>query len=220
MNRGRPFAPFRAPLVLAMLTLAAAPVQAMDGKLGVHIVRMDPHGPDATEPGWGFGVQLTATGRSRTAKVIDSGVLAGILGIEYVNLQPQQTLVVSGGGGVSVEQNDEYLGRLYFGPEFGAHGHGLLRPHAGANFAVVFYGISYGNGIGDHKVTYGYDVSGGLDFNPWNTVSFDLGARYVQMFGIPAQLSFASAEPIEPAYVQAYLAFGFSLPWLARGVGH
>ena len=87
-----------------------------------------------------------------------------------------------------------------------------LRPHAGANLALVLYGISYGNGIGDHKATYGYDVSGGLDFNPWNTVSFDLGVRYVKMLGIPAQLAFGTAEPIEPAYLQAYLAVGFSLP--------
>lgn len=210
------------------LALAATPVRAMDGKLGVHIVRMDPNGTDATrytEPGWGFGVQLTATTRSRTAKVLDSGVLAGVLGIEYVNLQPQEKLVFDPGGGtVSVEQNDQYLGRFYLGPEIGAHGHGLLRPHAGANLALVFYGISYGNGMGDHKATYGYDVSGGLDFNPWNTVSFDLGARYVKMFGIPAQLGFVGgpggAVPIAPGYVQVYLAVGFSLPWLARGVEH
>ena len=178
---------------------------------------MDPHGEDATrytEPSWGFGIQLTAPARARY------NMLAGIAGIEFVNLQSQQAFVVSGGEAVSVEQNDQYLGRLYVGPELGAHGHGLLRPHAGANVALVFYGISYGNGVGEHKITYGYDVSGGLDINPWNTVSFDLGVRYVQMFGIPAQLGFATAEPIEPAYVQAYLAVGFALPWLARGVGH
>jgi opacity protein-like surface antigen len=210
-------------MALGLLSVPA-PVRAMDGKLALHIVRMDPNGTDATrytEPGWGFGVQLTATTRSRTAKVLDSGVLAGILGIEYVNLRPQDVLVYEPGGStVAVERNDQYLARLYLGPEIGAHGHGLLRPHAGANLALVFYGISYGNGMGDHKATYGYDVSGGLDFNPWNTVSFDLGARYVKMFGIPAQLSFGTAEPIAPAYVQAYLAVGFSLPWLARGVGH
>jgi opacity protein-like surface antigen len=228
MEHNRPLAPFRAPLILVVLALAATRVQAMDGKLGVHIVRMDPNGTDATrytEPGWGFGVQLTATTRSRTAKVLDSGVLAGVLGIEYVNLQPQEKLVFDPGGGtVSVEQNDQYLGRFYLGPEIGAHGHGLLRPHAGANLALVFYGISYGNGMGDHKATYGYDVSGGLDFNPWNTVSFDLGARYVKMFGIPVQLGFVGgprgAVPIAPAYMQAYLAVDFSLPWLARGVEH
>jgi len=221
MRHGRPLASFRTALVLAVLALAAAPAQAMDGKLGVHVVRMDPNGSDATEPGWGFGVQLTATGRSRTAKVIDRGVLAGIVGIEYVNLQPQETLVIDPGGGtVSVVRNDQYLGRLYLGPEIGAHGHGRLRPHAGANLALVFYGISYGNGLGDHKTTYGYDFSAGLDMNPWNTVSLDLGARYVKMFGIPAQLGFETAEPIEPAYVQAYLAVAFSLAWLRQGAGH
>ena len=224
MRHGQPSAPFRAPLVLAVLALATAPVQAMDGKLGVHIVRMDPKGQVTTrhaEPGWGFGVQLTATTRSRSSKLLDSGLLAGILGIEYVNLQAQEALVIDPGGGPSsVERNDQYIGRLYLGPEIGAHGHGLLRPHAGANLALVFYGISYGDGTGEHKATYGYDVSGGLDFNPWNTVSFDLGARYVQLFGIPSQLGFITAEPIEQAYVQAYLAVGFSLPWLARGVGH
>ena len=224
MEHARRFAPSRAPLVLAVLALAAAPVQAMDGKLGVHIVRMDPNWNDPTreaKPGWGFGVQLTATTRSKTSRLLDSGRLAGIVGIEYVNLQPQETLVIDPGGGtVSVESNDEYIGRLYLGPEIGAHGHGRLRPHAGANVALVFYGISYGNGIGDHKAVFGYDVSGGLDFNPWNTVSFDLGARYVRLFGTPSQLPFITAEPIASAYVQAYLAVGFSLPWLARGVGH
>lgn len=223
MRHGRPSAPFRVPLVLAVLALAAAPVQAMDGKLGVHIVRMDPNGQDATrhaEPGWGFGVQLTATARSRSSKLLDRGLLAGILGIEYVNLQAQETLVIDPGGGpASVQQNDEYFGRLYLGPEIGAHRRGLLRPHAGANLALVFYGISYGNGLGDHKTTYGYDFSAGLDINPWNTVSLDLGARYVQLFGIPSQLKFETAQPVEPAYVQVYLAVGFSLPWLQRGVG-
>jgi opacity protein-like surface antigen len=227
MRHGRPPAPSRPPIVvvaLAVVALVATPVQAMDGKLGVHIVRMDPNGTDATrytEPGWGFGVQLTATARSRTAKLIDSGLLAGIAGIEYVNLQAQERFIYDPVGvSVTVERNDQYLGRLYLGPEIGGHGHGLLRPHAGANLALVLYGISYGNGFGDHKTTYGYDFSAGLDFNPWNTVSFDLGARYVKMFGIPAQLSFETAEPIEPAYVQAYLAVAFSLPWLARGVEH
>jgi opacity protein-like surface antigen len=208
--------------VLAVGALVATPVQAMDGKLGIHIVRMDPNGYDAThytEPGWGFGVQLTATTRSRTAKILDRGLLAGIAGIEYVNLQAQETLVYDpGGGSVSVDRNDQYLGRFYLGPEIGAHGHGLVRPHAGANLALVLYGISYGNGLGDHKTTYGYDFSAGLDMNPWNTVSLDLGGRYVKMFGIPAQLGFETAQPIEPAYVQAYLAVAFSLPWLARGV--
>ena len=223
MGGRRRFAPFRPPLVLAVLALAAPRVQAMDGKLGLHVVRMDPSGNDASrdaKPGWGFGVQLTATTRSRTSRLLDSGRLAGILGIEYVNLQPQETLVIDPGGGpASVVRNDQYLGRFYLGPEIGAHGHGLLRPHAGANVALVLYGISYGNGIGDHKAVFGYDVSGGLDFNPWNTASFDLGARYVRLFGSPPQLPFITAEPIASAYVQAYLAVGFSLDWLRRGVG-
>lgn len=200
---------------------------AMDGKLGLHFVYMSPEGQEAQRPspaGWGFGVQLTVpTGPPAR--------LAGIAGIEYVNLLDQSRVISNPQGTYVAQRTDQYLGRLYLGTEVGSHGRSAFRPHLGANVALVLYGISsnievggspgqpVANVYGDHKTMFGYDVSAGLDINPWNTVSFDVGARYVKTYGTPQRLEYA-AEPVDPVYVQGYLAVAFSLPWLRRGVGH
>ena len=199
---------------------------AMDGKLGLHFVYMSPERHEVPPPspaGWGFGVQLTVpTGPPAR--------LAGVAGIEYVNLLDESLVLYDPQGRYVAQRTDQYLGRLYLGAEVGSHGRSAFRPHLGANVALVLYGISsnievggspgqpVGNAYGDHKTMFGYDVSAGLDINPWNTVSFDLGARYVKTYGTPQQLGLA-AVPVDPVYVQGYLAVAFSLAWLRRGMG-
>lgn len=57
-----------------------------------------------------------------------------------------------------------------------------------------------------------------MDVNPWNTVSFDVGARIVRSFNVPQQLAIG-ARRIHPGYVQGYFAVAASLDWLGRPSG-
>ena len=67
----------------------------------------------------------------------------------------------------------------------------------------------------EHRAAFGYDVTLGVDINPWNKVSIDVGARFVKSFNVPQQLG-AGSEPIHPGYVQAYLGVAFAMGWLSR----
>ena len=128
------------------------------------------------------------------------------------------------------QQTSQYFGRIYMGPEIGPHGNGTFRPHAGANIALVLYGISTDvvvpddynreqeirqNLSGEHRAAFGYDVTLGVDINPWSKVSFDVGARFIKSLNVPQQLG-AGSEPIHPGYVEGYLGVAFSLGWLGR----
>jgi len=101
------------------------------------------------------------------------------------------------------QQTNQYFGRLYLGPEFGPHGNGTFRPHVGANVALVFYGISTDVVVPDdqnreneirqslrdeNRTAFGYDVTLGVDINPWNKVTLDVGARFIKSFNVPQQL--------------------------------
>lgn len=223
--------------LVAALLASGTPARALEGKLGLGLVRLEPAGQDAGRfggPGWGLSLQLTAL-LPRTSRM-----LAGVAGFEFVNLSfrqtglsgtatdpvPQDPLLVS-------RQTNQYMSRIYIGPEIGSHGPGGFRPHAGANVALVLYGISVDVAVPDvsdpgsvqqtpfseHRAAFGYDVTLGLDINPWNTVSFDVGARFVKSFNVPQQLG-AGPVTIHPAYIEGYLGVAFALAWLGRHAGH
>ena len=219
---------------ISVLALAFLPATApaMEGKLGLHLIRMVPSGQDAerfSNPGWGVGVHLTAPMRGA------AGMLAGVVGLEYVNLLSETTTIYEPVTLLRVEQQThQYFGRLYMGPEIGPHGNGTFRPHAGANIALVFYGISTDvvvpsdsnreNEIrqslrDENRAAFGYDITLGVDVNPWNKVSVDVGARFLKSFNVPQQLG-AGSETIHPGYVQGYLAVAVSLGWLGRHGGN
>jgi opacity protein-like surface antigen len=214
-------------LVVVLLVLGV-PARAMDGKVGFNLIRMVPSGEDAkrySNPGWGGGIQATVPLSA------SAGILAGVFGFEYVNLLSETTTTYDPQTLLRVEQQtNQYFGRIYLGPEFGPHGFGALRPHVGANIALVLYGISTDVVVPDdanreneirqdlrdeHRAAFGYDVTLGLDINPWNKVSIDVGARFVKSFNVPQQLG-AGSEPIHPGYVQAYLGVALSTGWLGR----
>jgi opacity protein-like surface antigen len=218
-------------LALALVVLGSgAPARALDGKVALHVIRMTPSGQDAdrySRAGWGAGAQLT------TALPGTAGILAGVVGLEFVNLLSETLTTYDYQTLLRIEQQtNQYFGRLYLGPEIGPHGNGTFRPHAGANIALVFYGISTDIVVpddfdrereirqslrGEHKAAFGYDVTLGVDINPWNKLSFDVGARFVKSFNVPQQLG-AGAETVHPGYLQGYFAVGFALPWIGRNI--
>lgn len=223
----RPMRPL-VPAVLLLVLLPGAAV-AMEGKLGLGLVRLDPIGQDSESfsgPGWGLGLQLTALlpGTPR--------VLAGVAGFEYVNLYFRSTRL-SGEPPRVTGQTNQYMSRLYVGSEIGPHGPGVLRPHVGGNVALVLYGFSTDvvvpggsdpgqsvtqTAVSEHRAAFGYDVVLGMDVNPWNTVSFDAGARIVKSFNVPQQLEFGTRR-IHPGYIEGYFAVAVSLGWLGRLAG-
>lgn len=219
-------------LIIVVLGFLPSIASAMEGKVGLHLIRMVPSGADAerfSNPGWGGGAQVTLPMPGV------AGMLAGVVGFEYVNLLSETTTTYDPQTLLRVEQQtNQYFGRFYVGPEFGPHGYGTFRPHAGANLALVLYGISTDVVVPDdvnreneirqslrdeHKAALGYDVTLGVDINPWNKVSIDVGARFVKSFNVPQQLG-AGSEPIHPGYVQGYLGVAFSLGWLGRHTGN
>ncbi len=217
-------------MVLLVSLLSASPAAAVGGRLSLNLIRMEPSGHDArqfSDPGWGGGLQVVLPMPQL------SNMLAGVFGLEYVNLLSETTTTYEGPLRIE-QQTDQYFARFFLGPEFGPHGNGALRPHVGANIALVLYGISTDVVIpddynreqeirqslrGEHHAAFGYDVNGGLDINPWNKVSIDMGARFVKSFNVPQQLGAGSVE-ISPGYLQAYLGVGVSLGWLQRRSGH
>jgi len=222
---------WRPALILVTLLLVPASATAMGGKVGLHVARMVPSGTDAerySEPGWGGGLQLTVP----MPQV--ANILAGVVGIEAINLLSETTTTYDPQTLLRVEQQtNQYFGRVYLGPEFGPHGNGTFRPHVGANVALVFYGISTDVVVpndanreieirqslrDENRTAFGYDVTLGVDINPWNSLTFDVGARFLKSFNVPQQLG-AGSETIHPGYVQGYLGVAFSLGWLGRQGG-
>ena len=228
--KGRSSSSARASVALAVLTLLSlsVPAHAIEGKLALHLLRMVPSDHDArqfSDPGWGGGLQLTVPSPAF------SNLMAGVVGAEFIDLLGETTTFYDVVTGLRVEQQtDQYYGRIYTGAEFGPHGRGTLRPHAGVNIALVLYGISTDVVIPDdynreqeirqklrdeHRAAFGYDLNAGLDINPWNKVTPDVGARFLKSFNVPQQLGEGSVT-IHPGYVQAYLGVAVSLGWLDR----
>ncbi|TMQ73541.1 MAG: hypothetical protein E6K81_04225 [Candidatus Eisenbacteria bacterium] len=217
-------------LALALLTVAQ-PAAAIDGKLTLHLLRMEPSDRDArrfSNPGWGGGLQivLPVPGMSR--------MVAGVAGFDIVNLLDETTSSYDPQSLLRVDQQtSQDYGRVFLGGEFGPHGHGALRPHVGANIALVFYGIHTDVVVPDdynreqeirqklrdeNELAFGYDFNAGLDINPWNKVLFDVGVRFLKSFNVPQQLG-AGSVAIDPSYVEVYLGVGASLNWLGRTTG-
>ncbi len=205
-----------------------AGVAGADGKVGLYGIRMVPTGQDAEEfsrASWGGGIDCVVP-----APFLGNLVAAN-LGIEFVSMLTEKTTTYDQQTLLRVEQqtSQEY-GRFYLGPEFGPHGPGFFRPHAGANLAVVFYGISTDVVVPDdynrqqeirqnlrdeNRVAMGYDLNAGADFNFWNKMSFDTGVRFLKSFNVPQQLG-AGSVTISPGYFQVYAGLGVSFGWIRR----
>ncbi len=198
---------------LAALLLFAVPAFA-DARLVLDGVRMDPSDVDArrfARPGWGGSLELVAPLPSTQQLV------AGVFGLDFVNLLSRTVKFQDAVTLLRVEQQTEqHYARLYAGGQFGSHSHGLLRPYAGANLALVLYGISTDVVVPDshdreneirqnlrdeEKAAFGWDVNAGLDVRPSRHFSLDAGVRWLHAYGVPQQLG-DGAITIQPSYFQ------------------
>jgi len=199
------------------------------GKLGIYGIYMVPEGPDATsysDPGFGLGFHVVAP------VSFFADIVAGVGGLEYINLLSATTVFRDRVTGLRTEQQTEqgYF-RLFLGGQVGGHGNGFLRPHAGVNIALIYYNISTDVVIPDDRnreneirqslrsegnVIFGYDITFGLDLNFSNKIALDGGVRYLKSFSVPQQLGDGSVR-VHPYYFQIYLGIGASFDMLKGG---
>ncbi len=206
----------KAALLGAALFAAAAATPASAGeKIEIYGLRMVPANVDARQysrPGWGLGVQgvLPLPG---TANLI-----AGVGGVEVVNLLSRTKKFQDPLTGLRVEQQtSQNYGRLFVGGQMGSHSSGALRPYAGLNVALVWYGINTDVVVPDdydrereirqslgsrNEVAFGWDANAGVDVNFRDRWGIDIGVRWLHAYGVPQQLG-DGAVSVEPGYVQA-----------------
>jgi len=211
-------------LIAALLALTsvlcAFPAQAA-GHLGLYGVQMTPYGRDAgrySKAGFGGGIQAVAP-LPRPANL-----LAGVAGLEVVNLLSETTAFTELSGLRVEQQTNQHYGRFYLGARLGLHGHEFFRPYAGANLSLSFYGISTDVVVpndsdrekeirqslrSENHMAFGYDGTLGVDLDIATRFNLDGGVRYVKTFNVPQQLGEGSV-PIDPEYFQVFLGFGVS----------
>ncbi len=199
------------------------------GRLGAHVVRMQPHGSDSerfSKPSWGGGLDFI---------VVPPGtgdLFAGVLGFEGVVMLSQTTEFRDKVTGLRVEQqtSQDYL-RFYLGGRFGHQGHGFFRPYAGANIALVVYSISTDVVIPDDydreeevrqklksetKTTAGFDFVLGLELKFTDKFLIDFGAKYLKSFSLPQQLGDGSVT-IHPQYFEMFAGLEFAFDFSQEG---
>lgn len=198
------------------------------GKIGLYGIWMVPRGDEAKDysrAGYGGGFHIVAP----VPQVMN--FIAGVGGLEVVNLLSETISFQDGLTGLTVEQQtNQHYGRLYIGAQAGGHGKGFIRPHAGINLAFTFYGIGTDVVVPDdydrekeirqklrdeNHFVFGYDFTLGVDLNFWNKWSLDGGVRYVKSFSVPQQLG-EGAETIHPEYFQIYLGVGISFRMIRK----
>jgi opacity protein-like surface antigen len=210
-----------AALLVLISVLCVLPAQAA-GHLGLYGVQMTPYGRDAgrySRAGFGGGIQAVVP-LPRLANL-----LAGVTGLEVVNLLSETTKFQDQITGFTVEQQtNQRYGRLYLGARLGLHGHEFFRPYAGANLSLNFYSISTDvvvpndsnreneirqNLRSENRAAFGYDGTLGVDLDIATRFNLDGGVRYVKTFNVPQQLG-EDSVPINPEYFQVFLGFGVS----------
>ena len=207
-------------LILCWMVIGDSAVGS--GKVGVYAIRMVPYGLDAetySRPSWGGGIHAVFP------LPFVSEIFAATGGLEFVNFLNKKIDLRENGTGLRVEQTtSQDYARLFAGAQLGGHGNGFLRPHAGANLALIFHDFSIDNVVPndadpDHpisqnvkditRVVFGYDFTLGLDLNFSNTIAIDGGVKYVKSFSVPQQLG-SDAVKIYPQYFQIYFGVGVS----------
>ena len=204
-------------LVLLPLTTAFA-----GNRVLVYGIREVPFGTDATKygrAGYGVGGQIIVPVPALR------NLFAAVGGVDYVSLLSSTTTVTDPQTLLRVDQEtSQGILRIYVGGQIGAHGDGLLRPHAGLSIGLTSYTYTIDVVVPDDyrreqeirqslkdesRWVFGYDLSLGLDVN-FRAVSVDGGVRYVKSFSVPAQLG-AGSERIYPNYFQIYIGVGIPL---------
>jgi hypothetical protein len=205
--------------ILIIIIFITLPDVIAGGKAGVYGIYMVPRGEDAknySQPGLGFGFHVVVPVPQL------ANILAGTVGLEFINLLEKTIDYWDRTTGLRVEQNiSQNYFRLFIGAQVGGHGNAFFRPHAGMNIALVYYNISteiveaYSSneeeiilsGNTEGHVVAGYDITLGIDLNFSNEFAIDGGIRYVKSFSVPLQLGAGSVK-IHPQYFQIYLGIG------------
>jgi hypothetical protein len=186
-------------------------------KLGLHLIYMEPNGPDAegySEPAGGIGIHAVL---SLPRPVNMLGLVIGLENI-YMGMETRETHDPYTGETIIEDIWQRYT-RLFFGAELGGHGRGFLRPHIGMNFAVVNYGFEVDvvtteeenfitqNFKRDNHWLFGQDITLGLDLRVSRKIFVDFGIRYLKTYSVPVQLN-RGLTTVYPEYFQVYLAVG------------
>lgn len=186
---------------------------------GAHIVPSEKDARDYSRAGWGGGL------RGVIAVPQVENILAFELGFEYVNLLSKKVSLTEPVTGLHVDrETSQEFGRIYLGTEIGGHGHGFIRPFAGAAVAVHIYSISTHLVIpdshdpdrsitqdvsSDAEAAFGYALTLGTDLH-YKQGFVEGGVRWLQSFNVPQQLDHAEATQIHPGYFQIFVGLGFS----------
>lgn len=191
-------------------------------KLALYGLRITPSGTDAEEfgrPGWGGGIRLVV------APPVFARGLGVVAGFDVANLLDRNVTIFDPHTLLRIEQNtSQYFMRCTLGGEIGPHGHGFLRPFAGADIAVHIYTIGTTLTIPDDNdpsrsiqqdlgsethAAFGYDFALGLDLQVRH-FSLEGGARFLKSFNVPQQLGSAGAVFIHPGYLQVFFGVAIS----------
>jgi len=218
----------RIPFAVIMILFLFSSNTFAGGKLGLYGVHMVPNGADAEDysrPGYGLGLHVVVP----PPQLLNMFALTA--GFEIINLLRETTTFQDRITALTVEQQtSQNYGRFFIGGQVGGHGRGFIRPHAGASIAIVFYGISTDVVIPDdsdreneirqsldkeNHVTFGYDITMGIDLNFGNKWNLDGGVRFLKSFSLPQQLGEGS-EKVHPQYFQIYLSLGISFRKLIK----
>lgn len=214
----------RRPIIVAAAVLLLLPsilnaqVQLRGGAFGL---RMEPYGDDAkdfSKASWGGGAYLVVAPEHM------ADFFAAVFGLDVVNMLGQTYVYHMPVTLLRVEQQtNQWYSRFYIGGRLGHQGHGILRPYAGANIALVYYMIStdvvipddsdYQNEIrqdlrDEGEYAFGFDLNAGLEIKFSERLFLDLGGRYLKSFNVPQQLGADSVE-IHPEYFQIYLGLNW-----------
>ena len=208
--------------LLPASALVPVPAHAA-GKVTLYLTRMDPSDVDArrfSRTSWGGGI----------AGVLPVPALHNLLavtsGVEMANMLSHSTSVYDPVIREDLKQTtSQTYGRFFVGGRIGPHGSGFVRPHLGANVALVWYGISTSIELpnsddpsspntktldSNYKMAFGYDVNAGLDLNIANRLPVEIGLRHLQSLNVPQALG-EGAVSVSPSYFQYYLGVGLSL---------
>jgi opacity protein-like surface antigen len=209
-------------VLFAAVCLCVTPPRAfaIDGRVGLHVVRIEPNDSDAkdfSDAAWGGNLEaiLVSPGMGNA--------FAFPMGIDYIQLESTTTEFIDRTTGLRVEQQtrQDYV-RIYAGGRVGHQGHGFFRPYVGANLTLNIFTRSTDVVIPDDsdredeirqnlksntELAAGFDASLGIELNFNNTWYLDAGAKYLESFNVPAQLG-DDARRIYPSYIEGYLGAG------------
>ncbi|MFQ5601030.1 MAG: outer membrane beta-barrel protein [Candidatus Krumholzibacteriia bacterium] len=210
------------------LVCGSAGDSAAGGKMGLHGLFMEPQNSSAedfSDAGWGLGLHVMYPIPNLHK------LLAATFVFDGINLLTDDITFVNQIGLRIRQSTSQDILRLMVGGEFGPHGRGFIRPHAGLNLGLMIYSINVTLIIPDdfnpersirqelaseNSARFGYDATLGLDLNFANAINLDGGMRYVKSFGVPQQFDTGGSIEIHPDYFQIYVGLGIGFDFIER----